>query len=719
MDRRRFLAASAGAAPLAAAADPGPAPPAAEPAVPPPVAGRAKPGRMIGLQIHPFSLYDEGIDRVLDLVQGAAAVDTLWVYSHLYGADHTMPADVLAPDHGVPVRAGPRNLPRVWVRHSPGAFDGLLLKHPKTPAGAEYADKDLFAELIEPAKKRGMRVVARVLEPRGPNYLGLIPNWGRVLTVDLDGRPGRDACWNHPEYRAWWLATVEDLMRSYPLDGFMFGAERVGPLSRLLALGEAPTCFCRHCAARARDQGIDPRRLKDGYREVAATVTDLRAGKADDGFTRVLRGLMRAPEVLAWEYDWARSLEDVVAGVAGTVKAARPKALAGRHVDHQQTSWDVLYRAAVTLPELADPVDFVKPATYHEIAAPRVRNWFLDSLGKTVLRGVPPEHALDLYYDFAGLDRAKEPRLGEMMARGFSPDYVYRETKRFVDGVAGRAAVYPGVGLDIPWHSPAGPKRFPSDPESNYLATLKAFEAGADGVIVCREYQEMRVPNLRAVGRAVRKRARPGTADPDRNPDPPPQVYETLPGGVYPAREHQPDRPHGSFPASVRQQLRGLLPRLPRVLAHRQVQPARPRLDSDFERGRRERLELRVEQPLLADVAGLHDHLVTARVHAVPRPVGRQTVSAVGLDRPGGAGLAVHDFQFPRMGVVQYEVVSPLIGLDAGGTHPKASWWLWTPKPPPAAAERAKDAWVPAMYKLIALAFDADLTRVVTIAGDG
>ncbi len=504
MDRRRFLAASGTAAVASASA----ADPAPKPAAPP--AGRAKPGWMIGLQIHPFSLYDEGIDRVLDLVQEAAAVDTLWVYSHLYGADHTQPAEVLAPDHGAPVRAGARNLPRVWVRHTPGAFDGLLLKHPTPPKGAEYADKDLFAELREPLQKRGMRLVARVLEPRGPNYLGVIPNWGRVLTVDLAGRPGKDACWNHPEYRAWWLATVEDLLRTYPLDGFMFGAERVGPLSNLLAKGEPPTCFCRHCSARAKDQGLDPRRLREGYRELSATVADLRAGRHADGFTRVLRGLMRSPEVLAWEYDWARSLEEVVAGVAGAVKQARPQALAGRHVDHQQTSWDMLYRAAVTIPELADPVDFVKPATYHEIAAPRVKNWFVESLGKSVLRGVPPDQALDLYYTFAGLDPGKEPKLADMMTHGFSPDYVYRETKRFVDGVAVRAAVYPGIGLDIPWHSASGPKRFPSDPESNYAATLKAFEAGADGIVVCREYQEMRVPNLKAVGKAVREAARAG-----------------------------------------------------------------------------------------------------------------------------------------------------------------------------------------------------------------
>jgi hypothetical protein len=61
--------------------------------------------------------------------------------------------------------------------------------------------------------------------------------------------------------------------------------------------------------------------------------------------------------------------------------------------------------------------------------------------------------------------------------------------------------VYPGVGFDIPGQGAA------SDPETVYEATRKAFQAGAGGLIISREYDEMRVPNLRAVGRAVREMA--------------------------------------------------------------------------------------------------------------------------------------------------------------------------------------------------------------------
>jgi len=41
-----------------------------------------------------------------------------------------------------------------------------------------------------------------------------------------------------------------------------------------------------------------------------------------------------------------------------------------------------------------------------------------------------------------------------------------------------------------------------------YRATLKAFDAGAHGIVVSREYEEMKVAHLRAVGRAYREATR-------------------------------------------------------------------------------------------------------------------------------------------------------------------------------------------------------------------
>ena len=44
----------------------------------------------------------------------------------------------------------------------------------------------------------------------------------------------------------------------------------------------------------------------------------------------------------------------------------------------------------------------------------------------------------------------------------------------------------------------------PDDPETVYQATIKALQAEAGGIVISREYEEMKVPNLEAIGRAVR-----------------------------------------------------------------------------------------------------------------------------------------------------------------------------------------------------------------------
>ena len=56
--------------------------------------------------------------------------------------------------------------------------------------------------------------------------------------------------------------------------------------------------------------------------------------------------------------------------------------------------------------------------------------------------------------------------------------------------------MYPGFGFNVPGAT--------DDPDTIYQVVLKAYEAGANGIVASREYEEMTVPNLRAMGRAVR-----------------------------------------------------------------------------------------------------------------------------------------------------------------------------------------------------------------------
>jgi hypothetical protein len=147
--------------------------------------------------------------------------------------------------------------------------------------------------------------------------------------------------------------------------------------------------------------------------------------------------------------------------------------------------------------EMAPHSDFIKFIAYHNVLAPRIRNWYLPRFQQTILSEVSLEESLNLYYDVFGYDKSVEPKLGELLRKGFSPDYVFRETKRSVASANGKTKIYTGIGFDVPG-SP------PDDPEIVYEATRKAFEAGASGIVISREYEEMRVENLKAVGRAVK-----------------------------------------------------------------------------------------------------------------------------------------------------------------------------------------------------------------------
>jgi hypothetical protein len=444
------------------------------------------------------------------LLQDTAAVNTLLVYSHTYyTADDIRlkrAEGVLATDHGVPVKdIGSRNLPYVWVKHHEKYFERTALRHAEPSRDQEYADRDLFAEILGTVRRRGMKLYARVLEPFRIDTSDVIPNWVQVLTVDPFGRPGDVPCWNHPDYRNWWLGTVEDLFKSYELDGFQWGAERVGPLSNLLYRGTAPYCFCPHCRARARDRGIDSERAREGMRTLSDYVQGLLSSSSrptDGVLTTLFRHFFEYPEILAWERQWRESKEELFAQMVGAIKAIAPSADVGRHVDHPGSTFDLVYRAEWSYAEMARTCDFIKPILYHDIAGLRLKYWYLDRLQKTILGELSLEQSAALFYAIKGYDPSAEPRLEELEHRGFTPDYVFRETKKCVEAVAGKAKVYAGIGIDIPWNYR---EPVPSAPENVYEAVTKAFEAGASGVLASREYDEMRLPGLRAFGRAVRE----------------------------------------------------------------------------------------------------------------------------------------------------------------------------------------------------------------------
>src|SRR5262245_41581988 len=166
-----------------------------------------------GIQMGPHTMLDEGIERTLDLIQDTAAINAVMPYSHAYN-NALVKALRDRADHGVPLtdNAG-RKFPLVWVRTHDQYYTNTSLRHQVVDASFEHHDRDLFREIVEPARRRGMKVYARVLESAA--MARVVKNYATVVTRDVHGRPTSVACWNHPEYVGFWADTMEDLFRSY------------------------------------------------------------------------------------------------------------------------------------------------------------------------------------------------------------------------------------------------------------------------------------------------------------------------------------------------------------------------------------------------------------------------------------------------------------------------------------------------------------------------
>jgi hypothetical protein len=448
------------------------------------------------------TMLDEGIEPCLDLIRGTADVDTLFTYSHAYGGDVRKPIAWLATDHGKPpIDQRSRKLPLVYVRHHEQYFKDTTLRHQKVDASFAYAGRDLFAELQAPLRARGMKIYARILESGSRE----VQNVAKVATLNVHGRPTQTACWNHPEYKAFWNATVEDLFRSYELDGFQWGAERASPLARLIQGGndDSASCFCPFCVARGRAHGIDTDRARKGFEETLGYVQRLRAGGArppEGAYAGFLRILLRYPEILAWDYQYRLSREEIMKGMYDTIKGIKPSAQVGWHVDHWATTMDIIARAAMGYGEMAPWSDYLKVVVYHAVTAPRMRSWVANEQ-RSVLSDLTLAQALDLHYAQFGYRPDLDAIANTPTPATASPEYVSRETARSVASAEGKTKIYPGVGFNLPGGGP-------DDPQAIYECVTRAFAAGASGVVVSREYEELTVPNLNAVGRAVRERTR-------------------------------------------------------------------------------------------------------------------------------------------------------------------------------------------------------------------
>jgi hypothetical protein len=244
-------------------------------------------------------------------------------------------------------------------------------------------------------------------------------------------------------------------------------------------------------------------RAQAGYRELVqlyhAAAQDQRP--VDGYFVSFWRLLLKYPEILSWESLWTDSFQEVQAELYGTCKAIAPEKPFGFHI-MQSMTFSPFYRAEEDYVKRRNFADFLKPATYNNAGGPRLAE-YLRQLSRSVFHDAEPTDFIDFYYKIMNY---KEAPYDQLAATGLSADYVARETKRAVAGVAGEVKIYPGIDIDVPTLISTGKeaeKR--TKPDDVRRSIRAAIGAGADGVVLSRDYVEMWLANLSAAGETLRE----------------------------------------------------------------------------------------------------------------------------------------------------------------------------------------------------------------------
>jgi hypothetical protein len=457
------------------------------------------PSTMIGIQAGAVSFVDEGTEKVLDNLQELGAVNTLFLATFTYGrgiAGRQVPGQPL-PDHGkqeydtATFRGGNFGTPH------PQYYRNTSIKPEKAPDHGAY---DVIADVLPAARRRKMQVICWFEDVIAAD----VPGFDKAREVIVTGQPSTFACSRNPNTRNFWLGLVEDYLRSYDVDGLMWGSERQGPLGNALGAshggggaGGRIGCFCQYCMEAARKDGINVDRAREGYTQLAAWATAIRGGQKppDGAFVTFWRLLVKYPEILAWEKLWNDALKDTYRDMYRLAHEIAPAKGIGWHVWHNN-SFSPFYRAEQDYADFRGYADFLKVVIYNFCGGERLAQ-YVRSVNRSLFADLTAEQTLELTY---GVQQYHDQPLDALAAAGLGADYVRRETKRAIAGAGPTLKIWPGIDIDIPTGAASKKPR----PDDVYAAVKAAFDGGADGVLLSRKYSEMRLANLRGAGQAIR-----------------------------------------------------------------------------------------------------------------------------------------------------------------------------------------------------------------------
>ncbi|HVS70006.1 MAG TPA: hypothetical protein VHQ47_01985 [Phycisphaerae bacterium] len=449
---------------------------------------------LIGFQAEVSYVLNYGIGAFLDDIQNRASVNVLmlhavpFVESRAAGGDRTALGNFAAAH--------------------PEYYGDINMKAQKLGPN-DFNLPDAMAKIRAETNKRGMKIYPWMEEDNRARPQ--IAGFDTLYEIDLHGgrtvrHPG-GPCLNNPYFRNLLAGEVEDFVKTYDVDGIQRGSERQGPLGNALGAWHhgaksdpgKTSCFCEYCAAKAAKQGIDFEKVKRAFLALEPWVRDGRAGKRprDGYYVSFLRLLLQYPELLAWENFWAESMRETQRLVSAKAKELKPGIEVGYHLWHN-ISFNPMYRAEQDYAPYKEYADYLKPVVYDNCAGERMAS-LVDSLQQNIFGDLSKQELLDFEYRVMDMKEKSYAEIHEGPAnQRFSADYVYGETKRAVEGVAGsKTRICPGLGIDVQIKN--------STPESVREAVAAVFKAGGKGLVVSTSHAAMRPENLSSVGATLKE----------------------------------------------------------------------------------------------------------------------------------------------------------------------------------------------------------------------
>jgi hypothetical protein len=206
----------------------------------------------VSASLYAWDLHDEGVERVLDTLQGMAAVNSVYLLGIMH--PERQPADGGTYPHN-PVRA-------TWTTEAVRCYWHPDFRRygrirPRLSDNAWLNQTDWVRMLVDAARRRGMKVGvenshAMVDRERAEGeFADLVERniHGEITHVRTWLRP---LCPNHPEVTAYAVAMYSELVAAYDVDYVMSAIasfDEGGP-----AKG---ACFCEACRQAARADGLD------------------------------------------------------------------------------------------------------------------------------------------------------------------------------------------------------------------------------------------------------------------------------------------------------------------------------------------------------------------------------------------------------------------------------------------------------------------------------